>query len=850
MKICRSSRIWRWRAGGLCALIVAGFVSLILPGSLRAAATTEPQLVSPIVQDLRSFNCLGSVLLVAAHPDDENTQLLAYLARGRVYRTAYLSVTRGDGGQNVLGPEFGQELGLIRTHELLSARQLDGARQFFTRALDFGFSKDYQQTLSVWDHQQVVADVVRVIRTFRPDVVVTRFSTLPSNTHGHHTASAVVALEAFKVCGDPKAFPEQLKELAPWQPKRIMLNGFAAGFRPAGQEVPGAANTNNAIRIDVSGNDPVTGESFSAIAGRSRAMHKTQGFGNAGGGGRGGRGGGAGGARPESFQLLDGEPAAKDILDGVDTTWGRFPGAAEIGQLTDDAIAKFNPQDSSASVPALLAIRARLNKLPTDPVIDEKRQQLDRILQTCLGLSVQTTVAQAEVVPGESLKMQHRATVKSAVPVRWMGVRYPITKAQINEPIDLKSDQETTRDQTQTLPANLPLSQPYWLREDGTAGMFRVDEASLIGQPINPPSFPIEQIFEVGGQTLVIPDEPVAGPRNRQLDVIPPVALNFGSDVQLFAAGASHPATVEVTAYRAGAAGILHLEAPSGWTVSPSTQNFNLAAVGDHAKFTFTIQGPPQLASADIIAHVEINGRQFDNKRVEINYPHIPFLLLQPPARLKAIGIDLAIRGKNVGYIAGAGDSVAESIEQMGYTVTELAGTDLTAEKLKGLDAVVIGIRAFNVRKDLATGMPALFDFIKAGGNVIAQYNRPDGLQTNQLAPYDLRIANLRVTDRNSTMTFLAPDHPVVNTPNKITAADFQGWVQERGIYFPQTWDAKFTPIFACNDSGESPLKGSLLVADYGKGHFIYTGLVFFRELPAGVPGAYRLMANLVSLGK
>ncbi len=378
-------------------------VSCLLAGVLTSpAAETLPP--AAILQQLHSFQEMGSVLYVAAHPDDENTLLIAYLARGRNYRTAYLSLTRGDGGQNVLGPEFDAELGVARTQELLAARRLDGGRQFFSRAVDFGFSKDYRETLNIWDRQQVLSDVVRVIREFRPDVVITRFSPVPGGTHGHHTASTILAMEAFKLAGDPKAFPEQ--QLTPWQPKRILWNSRDSGT--------------NIIRMDVGGNDPVTGWSFAEVAARSRAMHKTQGFDNF-------RGfGGGGGARSESFQLLDGEPATNDIMDGVDTTWSRVPGGAEIGKLAGEIIAQFNPQDPAASVPALLKLRSQLAALPTtDPVVIEKRAQLDRILQACLGLEVETTIPQAEVVPGEQMKLKHSVTVHSTIPVRWLGVRYP-----------------------------------------------------------------------------------------------------------------------------------------------------------------------------------------------------------------------------------------------------------------------------------------------------------------------------------------------------------------------------------------------------------------------------------------
>ena len=827
----------------LCGL-VCGLAALL---GVPRVAVPEPVSSSAILQELREFREMGSVLYVAAHPDDENTQLITYLARGRGYRTAYLSVTRGDGGQNVLGPELDEELGVIRTQELLAARRLDGGRQFFTRAIDFGFSKDYRETLRIWNRQQVLSDVVRVIRTFRPDVVVAGFS--PQQTpgqHGHHVASAVLALEAFKLAGDPKAFPDQLDQLQPWQPKRIFQNVRFGGNR-------GGENTNafTGLRIEAGGNDPVSGEPFGVIAGRSRAMHKSQGFGNFSGGG--------GGARQESFTLLDGEPATNDILDGVDTTWGRVSGGVEIGKLTDEVIAKFNLQDLAASVPALLKIKGLLAALPSDRVVDEKRAQLDRILQACLGLSVETAVPQAEVVPGEIVKLHHTAVITSGIPVRWIGTRHAAIKEEFTSTsaVKLTPNQPSSRDETLTLPPTTPLSQPYWLREGHTTGTFRVDDPTLIGRPENPPAFPVEQIFEVGGQTLVVPDEPVQvtidaakGEIRRRLDVIPPVSLRFASDVRLFAPGAARPVEVVVAAFRAGVAGTLQLDAPAGWKIAPATQSFSLTNSGQSVRFTFTVTAPKQPATASIVAQVEIKGAHFNNQRVEIRYDHIPLQLLQPPARLKAVSLDLAIRGHQVGYLPGAGDSVAESLEQMGYAVKRLTGTDLTEAGLRGFDAVVIGIRAFNVRNDLATQMTNLFAYVEAGGNVIVQYNRPNGLQTDKLAPFDLRLSGDRVTDEHAAMTFLAPDHPALNTPNKITSADFDGWVQERGVYFPNQWDEHFTPLLACNDPGETPLKGGLLVAKYGKGYFVYTGLAWFRQLPEGVPGAYRLFANLVSLGK
>ena len=816
----------------------------LLSGPAPVEAAPEPTSPAAILQDLRSFRELGSVLYIAAHPDDENTQLIAYLARGRNYRTGYLSLTRGDGGQNVLGPEFGDELGVIRTQELLAARRIDGGRQFFSRAIDFGFSKDYRETLGIWDRTQVLSDIVRVIRTFRPDVLITRFSIQPGGTHGHHTASAVLALEAFKLAGDPKAFPEQLGKLTPWQPRRILWNVGRFG-RDANAPIEP-----DLLQIDVNGNDPLTGESFAAVAVRSRSMHKTQGFDKFTGFG--------GPARPELFRMLDGEPATKDILDGVDTTWNRVPGGAEIGRLTDETVAQFNPQNPAASVPALLTLRSRLAALPADPVVEEKRRQLDHIVQACLGLSAETLVTQAEVVPGETFKLRHTAEVRSGVvPVRWIEVRYPGKAGRSTKEIDLRPGQAATREATQALSADTPLSQPYWLREPHAAGMVQVNDPALIGRPENPPIFPVEQVFEVGGQTLVIPDEPVqiasdpaGGETRRRMEVIAPVSFKFTSEVRLLVPGAARPVEVEIAAFRPGVAGSIRLAAPAGWKITPATQAFRLSAVGERAKLAFTITAPTQPSSAVITGRVDVSGSQYASERVEVHYAHIPPVLLQPSARLKAVSFELATRGQKIGYVPGAGDGVLEGLEQMGYAITRLPGADLTAEKLPDLDAVVIGIRAFNVRTDLVPQLPALFAYVEAGGNVIMQYNTLNGLQNTKLAPYDLRLSSDRVTDETAAVTFLAPDHPVLNTPNKITSADFEGWVQERGICFPNQWDQHFTPILACNDPGEAPLKGGLLVANYGKGYFVYTGLVFFRELPAGVPGAYRLFANLVSLGK
>ena len=402
----------------------------------------------------------------------------------------------------------------------------------------------------------------------------------------------------------------------------------------------------------------------------------------------------------------------------------------------------------------------------------------------------------------------------------------------------------------------MPLSQPYWLREEPATGLFRVDNPKLIGLPENPPALLVRFDLDIGGRQFAVTAEPVqvgqppchsgsqAGgrradctgiSRRRSASLHPPRARTV---------------EVEVRALRAGVTGSLSLQTPAGWPVAPSVQSFRLAKVDDKATLSFTVTAPARPAAAVITAEADVGGRRYRNARVDIRYEHLPPILLQSLARIRAVSLDLQKRGSRVGYLPGAGDSVAGALAQMGYDVKPLTGADLTAEGLRGLDAVVIGVRAFNVRDDLAAHLPALFEYVKAGGNVVEQYNRPNGLKTDQFAPYGLRLSNDRVTDENAPVTFLAPGHPVLTTPNKISSADFEGWIQERGIYYPNQWDDRWTAILASGDPGEEPLKSGLLVAQYGEGYFVYTSLVFFRELSAGVPGAYRLFANMVSLGK
>ncbi|MCF3651337.1 PIG-L family deacetylase [Synoicihabitans lomoniglobus] len=813
------------------------FTPLAVLGTMTQAQTAPPS-AGVILEDLERLRETARVLYVAAHPDDENTRLIAYLANGRHYQTAYLSLTRGDGGQNLIGPELRDALGVIRTQELLAARRIDGGRQFFSRANDFGYSKSADEALSVWDRQEVLADTVRVIREFRPDVIVTRFSPTRGGTHGHHTGSAVMAVEAFALAGDPQAFADELGHLEPWQPQRVVWNAWSWG---------GAVHE-GALTMEVGGYDAVRGESFGEIAARSRSQHRSQGFGSVG----------SRGNAAEQFVHLVGDEATTDLMDGVTDTWTRYPGGDAIAMALDAILHGFDPRHPGQSVSALLAVKKALTALPPNDVfVAEKHAQLDQVLAACLGLYAEATVENARVAPGEPLKLTHAVVWRQATPVAvtWQSVRYLADDETVPVGRVLQLNENETLEVTRNLPVDTALTHPYWLELPSTAGMAQVANASLIGTPENEPAYAMVYTFEVGGETLAVPVAPVQVTRDRvrgelrdTLQVIAPVAVSFTQHLEHFKPGETRTITVQATSARAHVEGVLSLDLPTGWTATPLRQEFALSAVGDRTEAAFAVTAPEGTTSVKLGVHAIVGGRRFDRDPQVVAYDHIPVQMLQPTATLTAMSFDLKIRGDRVGFLPGAGDTTAEALTLMGYDVTVLTEADLTADGLAGWDAVVLGIRAFNTRAELADHRAALWDYVKAGGNVIVQYNTNGGLPDGSLGPYPLSISRDRVTDETAAVTLLDPAHPAMTGPNRITAADFDGWVQERGLYFPNEWDAAYTPLLSMADPDEAATQGSLLVAKHGDGYFVYTGLSFFRELPAGVPGAYRLLANLVSL--
>jgi LmbE family N-acetylglucosaminyl deacetylase len=829
-----------WRAAVVVAILaVAG----------TAHSADAPPLLSPeqmnaseIQLALQKLNVLGRVLYIAAHPDDENTNLMALWANGSLYDAAYLSVTRGDGGQNLIGPELGERLGVIRTEELLDARRIDHAQQFFTRATDFGFSKTADETLRIWDHQKILADIVWVVRNFRPDVIITRFSPEDQKTHGHHTASAILAQEAFKAAADPNRFPEQLAFVKPWQATRLVWN--TSPFFFTNRNLP--FDPTGLTVLEAGGYNPLLGKAYTEIAAASVSMHKSQGVGSPP----------RRGARKEYFKPLEGQPMTSALFEGVDTTWSRVANSESVAAQIRQIISKFNPADPAASVPELLKLRQSMSGIQDESWIAEKKAQLDKIIAGCLGLHVEASTATEAFTPGQTAAIKLEAINRSNVPVTLQEARFPNTGDSNKIDAALPSNELVTKDLSCRIPDDAEYSQPYWLRKPGTLGTFAVDDQKLIGLPENPPALPVEIVLQVNGQELrYLVDtkyravDPVAGEVRSPVVISPPAFVNVGNSVFVFPTNQPKPVSVRVTAIGA-VKGELKLAAPQGWQVSPASIPVDLKAANAEMATTFTVKPPNQNGEGTLRAIVSIDGRDYSLERIRISYPHIGVQTLMPPAQAKLVRADIRKKGERIGYIPGAGDDVPESLRQIGYSVKMLSEPEITAKNLAQFSAVVLGIRAYNTQDRISNWLPELLDYVKDGGVALAQYNTLADLKTNQLGPYPLEISRDRVTDENAQVRVLAPNNPLMNSPNKITPKDFDGWVQERGLYFPNKWDTAWTPILSCNDPNEKPLDGGLLVAKSGKGFFVYTSYSWFRQLPAGVPGAYRLFANMLSLGK
>lgn len=822
-------------------------VSAILFSAVEGIAATPPPLfpeamnASEIQLRLQKLNVLGRVLYVAAHPDDENTTLISLWSNGLLYDAGYLSVTRGDGGQNLLGSELREKLGVIRTQELLAARRVDHGRQFFTRAVDFGFSKNPEETLRFWDHDKILSDVVWIIRRFRPDVVVTRFSSEDRMTHGHHTASAILATEAFPIARDPKKFSDQLALVKTWQPKRLVWN--TSPFFFTNRKIP--FDPTGLTTLEAGGYNALLGKAYTEMAAASVSMHKSQGVGSPA----------RRGQRTEYFKPLAGEPMSGGLFDGVDTSWKRVSNSQAVAAKISKVIADFRPDNPPASVPGLLDIRDELDRIKEDDWVPQKRAEVDQIIAACLGLHVEASTETPVVSPGQDLPIKIEAINRSNVAVDWVSYRAGSSQAtQVGE--SLPADKLITKEFKAPIPPEKKYSQPYWLRQPATVGTFTVEDQDLIGRPTNPPHFPGEITIKLAGHEITYAldtkyrhVEPIAGEVRDDLVIAPPVFANFVDPVLVFPNANTKTVRVRVLASDGPVKGDVHLSAPNGWSVSPSAIPVDLKNANAEKDVEFSVHPPTNPGEGNLKAVVTVGGQSFSFAREKIAYPHIGVHILMPPAEAKLVRANIDTNGHLIGYVPGAGDDIPAALQQIGYTVKQLGEGDFAPENLRQFSAIVLGVRIFNSQDRIGTWLPALVDYAKGGGVVLVQYNTTADLKSTDFGPYPLQLSRGRVTDETAEVKMLAPEHPVLNTPNKITAHDFDGWVQERGLYFPDKWDPAWTAILSSHDPNEKPLDGGLLVAKVDKGYFVYTGYSWFRQLPAGVPGAYRIFANMVSLG-
>ncbi len=812
------------------------------------AQAPKPSSSSEIYHSVQKLNFLGTALYIAAHPDDENTRLISYLSNETKARTGYLSLTRGDGGQNLIGQELRELLGVLRTEELLAARSVDGGEQFFTRANDFGYSKHPDETLKVWDKEQVLSDIVWTIRKFRPDVIINRFDhRTPGSTHGHHTSSAILSVEAFDIANDKNAYSQQLSQVTTWQPKRIFFN--TSWWFYGSQENFEKADKSKMMELDVGVYYPLAGMSNNEIAATASSQHLCQGFGRPL----------ERGSQPEYIELLKGDmPSSENnLFEGIDTSWSRMTGGEPIGKILYEVESNFNFVDPASHLPSLLKAYTLLEKTESSYWKDIKLEELKNLIVSVSGLFLEATSKDSFTNPGSDLTVRlellNRSTHKILVSSSGLVGSEPSYMD-----LSLENNKKKEVEMEIKVSEDTPYSNPYWLNDKWSLGMYKVDEQDLIGNPETTPPLNVYFNLEIEGIPLTIErpvvykfSKPDKGERYQPLGIIPEATVRFDSKVLLFSDKSPKEVPVRVTAHKDNLKGKVQLSFAEGWEVDKEFQDFEIKKKGEEITLIFKITPPMKDNEAHISPIIHLGNKKLNKELILISYDHIPTQTVLLPSETKVVRLNIEKVGEHIGYIAGAGDEIPESLREIGYSVHMIDPSSIEAGSLDRYDAIVTGIRAYNVNEELKFKQSYLLEYVKNGGNLIIQYNtagRRDKKFDN-LAPYPLSLSRGRVTDETSDVIITAESHPLVNFPNKISEKDFEGWVQERGLYFPDEWDARFTPILSMHDEGESSLEGSLLVAPYGQGNYIYTGLSFFRELPAGVSGAYRLFANMLSLG-
>ncbi len=850
------------------SLAVLGLLSLAtLVSGVATASPRGPHEPAPsagqLQRELESLRVVGSVLYVAAHPDDENTRLIAYLEGERGLDVTYLSLTRGGGGQNLIGTEQGELLGVLRTHELLSARQIDGGRQRFTRARDFGYSKSADEALQTWGHETVLQDVVDVVREVQPDVVIARFPT-EGSTHGHHLASAILAGEAFERAGE---------SADGWSADRLLRN-------ESSWRIDEDTDTSGWLSLDVGTYDPLTGRSWTEVAADARTMHKSQGF----------------GSRPrvgptlEYFSAVAGDvpPPGEDVFAGLDLSWSRFEGGKRVDALLSRALRRFDPAAPHLSVPQLFAVREAIGALPAPAadraVVRDARARLDRLILDCAGVWLSLRTEQGAVTPGGTLPVELQGVVRSPVDAL-PGVSYDVELLDESWSGTLSSGLVEEERFTSVPSGEEALTRPQWLKQQPTPALYA--DASSGADPLLTGRAVIT-FGEVGAVTLSLPVEhvwtdPVHGERRQPVEVLPPVTATFGQRTRLVPLSASSgtsgsreeaavPFSLTLRAHgplENTRTARVTLTTPPGSRVEPT--ELEVSFTDDARETLVALDLFAGTTSGSLVAtvtlehgdHPDSGDSSGDNSREDvgggphgwsfaadrIDHPHVPMQTVLSPAQVDIVPVALDRGGVDrVAYIAGSGDAVPTALRDLGYTV-DLVDLDAVREGgLDSYDVAMLGIRAFNTVDGLLENRAVLYDWVEGGGRLVVQYNTSNRWRDlGDVGPKRLTIDRGRVTDENALITPIDPENPVLMGPNALSDADWKGWVQERGLYFAEEWDPAYTPVFRMNDAGEEPLEGALLTLQHGEGTFVYTGISFFRQLPAGVPGAARLLANLLA---
>lgn len=822
------------------------FLFIFSSSTLLAQQPQKPSSVE-IYHQIQKLNFLGSVLYVAAHPDDENTRLISYMANHVKARTGYLSITRGDGGQNLIGTELRELLGVIRTQELLEARKIDGGEQFFTRANDFGFSKVPDETLKIWNKNEVLEDMTYIIRKFKPDVIINRFDhRSPGTTHGHHTSSAMLSIELFDQTNNPKVYPNQLKYTSTWQPKRLFFN--TSWWFYGGKEKFDKADKSKLNNFDMGVYYPSFGKSNQEIAALSRSRHQSQGFGSTG----------SRGDEIEYLELIKGEAAKdnKNIFEGIDTSWNRVKGGASIGNLVTQIEKDFDFRNPSASIPKLIEAYALIQKLDDEHWKKIKTEEIKKIISGCAGLFLEAVAETQSTTPESTIKVKLEAINRSNQKMVLNGINTSPSSNITFSTTSLTNNQPQFIDVELQLDKNQEYTAPYWLKEQGTVGMYAVSNQENIGVPDIIRTISVTFLIEING--VVIPfereviykyNDEVKGEVYKPFDVIPVATSSILDKVKIFNSDKSKSVGVKIKAGKDNISGNAFLNVAQGWKVSPESIPFQINKKGGETTVYFEVTPPKNSNEITASSYVVVDGKKLNKEQINIHYEHIAQQQVLANSEAKFSKLDILIKNEKIAYIMGAGDEVPLYLSQMGYEVTILKPEEITIENLKNFQVVVMGIRAYNTVEELAFKQQLLFDFVKNGNTMIVQYNTTGKLTVKELAPFSLKLSRDRVTEEDADVRFLAPNHKILHFPNKISSNDFKGWVQEQGLYYPNEWDATFTPILSSNDKDEDPKNGALLVAQYGKGYYIYTGLSFFRELPAGVSGAFRLFANMISIG-